>query len=312
MYRVFSGAKNIPNPKVGHVRSLRHSLSLSPVNVAMSSGGRLALFAEKAALAVLTTYPFVNAFSFLMLVAEQARVTSESFLSILSSLIIYVHVVLMFMCALALKLDDANHRVALAHSAQLVLLVYYNVSSGLGPHYADGLLIRVLSHAIGTVASYLTLAAKLGRSTGLHRAATVLFGVFAAGCAYAVQCDTDFVLALRLAYHAFTLDLDLVPAVVFHMLAVVGFLVCALTFLNETITRHVAAVLALLVLFINVAVDWRLDFWTRRQRADFWCAFRIAADNVPILAALTLFALQPMPSVDETGNKKSNDARTCH
>uniref|UniRef100_A0A646QHX1 Transmembrane protein 101 n=1 Tax=Hemiscolopendra marginata TaxID=943146 RepID=A0A646QHX1_9MYRI len=245
---------------------------------------------ERTALFTLTTYPFFNAFSFLMLIAEQARITSEaSFVNLVTSLVIYIHVVVMFMCALAMKLGHGTHHVALAHAVQLVLIIYYNMYPGVGPRYTDGLKIRVLSRAVGTVASYLILSSFVGKSAKIQRAGTILFGVFAAGCAYAVHCDLDYRLAFRLVYHVYTVDV--VPSIIIHMAAVVGFLVCALAFLNETITRYVALALAAFVIFINLAVDWRLDFWTQRQRADYWCALRIATDNFPILAALILVAL---------------------
>lgn len=224
-------------------------------------------------------FPFLNALTLLLLLAERATRESEP---PFDPKLIYLHLGLFFACALGMGFDAIRRYSALFHAIHLLCFAFMiYMSEALG--YRLWVKIR-MAHRIVGIAGYFILYAYFSgpkpRSKSLKRIGEITVGIYVSIATYVVlQSPED-----KEAFLRFVPGAQSSLFIYATFLAAVG-----LCYIPGQFVYDVTVLLILLLTISTCLIDSQLSYWTDRRGLDYWVQVRLLADNMTILSGAILY-----------------------
>jgi ABC-type multidrug transport system fused ATPase/permease subunit len=245
-------------------------------------------------------YPFVNALTLLMLLAERA--SREKFPPF-DPKAIYVNVGLLFAFAVAMGFNHGRRVAAILHAVQLVFLAAVTYMSN-ALQYRQAVRTRMANRMVGVAGFFLLFAYFVSQKPKpklLRRLGELLVSVHLLVATYSIlQTAED-----REAF------LKLVPGSQPMLFVFATLLVSiGLCYLPGLFVYDVTQVLIVVLSLMTVIIDMRMSYWTERRGLDYWNQLRLLLDNVAIIAGCVMYLScsrkKFVPSDDDGGDLKED------
>ncbi|XP_046552430.1 transmembrane protein 101-like [Haliotis rubra] len=224
--------------------------------------------------------PFINALSFLMLLAERAK--SES-VPPLPPQLIYAHMGVFLICGFLMSAHMAKKEASLVYAGQLIFFSY-NFYTNKKLNYGQWQRLQMAVRQVGCVGIYVLVAfihtKKENRSEPLRRVGEIILGIYLFAYAYILNSSSEY---KRGFLHHF-LDSDWLRY--FITLAIVA---CALCFLSGYFIRDMSVCAVVMLILVTVVMDLDFDYWTRRG-VHFWNQARLLLDSLTAVTGFALFS----------------------
>ncbi|XP_067654791.1 transmembrane protein 101-like [Haliotis asinina] len=229
---------------------------------------------------LLGKFPFINALSFLMLLAERAK--SES-VPPLPPQLIYAHIGGFLICGFLMSSRMAKKEASLVYAGQLIFFSY-NFYHNKKLNYGQWQRLQMAVRQVGCVGVYVLMAfihtKKENRSEPLRRVGEIILGIYLFAYAYILNSSSEY---KRGFLHHF-LDSDWLRY--FITLAIVA---CALCFLSGYFIRDMSVCAVVMLILVTMVMDLDFDYWTRRG-VHFWNQARLLLDSLTAVTGFALFS----------------------
>ncbi|KAK2189903.1 hypothetical protein NP493_94g03014 [Ridgeia piscesae] len=228
----------------------------------------------------LSRYPFVNALTFLMLLAERA---SWEKYPPLEPNTIYIHLALFLICGICMSFNMKKRLAAVIQACQIIVFaitVYINRKL----RYSRWLKVRLCHRMVGVAGFFILYSCVLNTSrqktSQMRRVGETLVGIYLIFASYILyESPEDKRAFLR---HVPGGDMFVLYA---YIALLAG---CAACFLPGYFQHNASQLLIVLVTLGTVMVDLDINYWIRQRGIHYWTQFRLITDNLCIICGLVM------------------------
>ncbi|XP_050411352.1 transmembrane protein 101 [Patella vulgata] len=233
---------------------------------------------------LLAKFPFINALTLLMLLAE--RSPKESFPPI-NPHIIYINLGICVVCGVLMSIRLQANKAVLIYAGQLLYFAYTFYSNA-KLNYGEWHRIHIATRHVGCAGIYIMFASFLDNQKSvasrnqLQRIGEILLGIYFFAYMYTLNNSPDY----RRAF------MDHVPGEDWsRYFATVALAGCALSFISGHFVRDVCLFSSFVVIFMTLVVDGDLFYWTNRG-VHYWNQIRMTLDNICAVVGFVYFSIR--------------------
>lgn len=226
-------------------------------------------------------YPFVNAITLLLLLAELS--TRESKPPI-EPKIIYGHLAVFICCGICMGFNFFRKKAAMIHTGQLIYFAFLVIAEE-DFKYRRWVTIRMAGRTVG-VAGVMMLYAFFTmpkpRDQQLRRIGEILLTIFFAASAY-ILCNSPEDKTAVMHHFIFGEYMVYIFAIIF---AISAFSYCTAMF-----TFEISQLVIIILIIYTTFIDFNISWWTERRGLDYWNQMRLLCDHACIVLGLSMVIL---------------------
>ncbi|XP_069131678.1 transmembrane protein 101-like [Argopecten irradians] len=228
---------------------------------------------------LLARFPFINALSLLMLLAERAQHETKP---PLHPGLIYANIAVFLMCGFLMSGKVMRKELSLVCAGQMVFFAF-NMYTNTQLHYSQWQRIRMGIRHLGCAGMFVLYSYLQDRTSSTRRLGEITIGLYLLGLTYILNNSNED----RSAFLSHIVGGDW--SRYFFTLIVAC---AALSFFSGYFLRDMSISIVILLTLYTVFVDCDFTFWVGKRGMHHWNQVRIVMDDIFLIIGFTMVTLR--------------------